>query len=390
MTADRANRGDGPLSDIDGQTAREIVQQPDLWLEVLQNVTGSASDLDTFLRPLLKRPDLRILLSGAGTSAFAGQVLAPVLSRELGRHVEAVATTDLVSSPQDHFIPDDPTLLVSFARSGDSPESVAATLLAGHYLSEVYHLIVTCNADGHLAREHGDADGSFVILTPARSNDQGFAMTSSFTSMILAVLLAFGGKQAERAVEPISRAGRHVLAHHESQARELAQRGYERIVYLGSGALTGLARESALKVLELTAGDITAFGESSMGFRHGPKAILNERTLAVVYVSNDAESRPYDLDILAELVQALGGRNVLAILAETQGLDTAAMAWSLPGVAGLNDAAQALPAVLCAQLIALHASLATGHVLDNPFPSGEVNRVVQGVTLHLPDGVGHH
>ena len=35
-----------------------------------------------------------------------------------------------------------------------------------------------------------------------------------------------------------------------------------------------------------------------------------------------------------------------------------------------------------AQLIALRASLHQGLRPDNPFPSGEVNRVVQGVTLH--------
>ncbi|WP_413760849.1 SIS domain-containing protein [Streptomyces sp. MMBL 11-3] len=384
----------GTPSPDDGaaHTVREIAQQPALWREVDKIVAASRDALDAFLHPLLARGDLRVVLTGAGTSAFAGQVLQPALARRLGRRVDAVPTTDLVADPRGCLAEDVPTLLVSFARSGDSPESVAATALADQVLSEVHHLVITCNEQGHLAREHAKLPTSHVLLMPAESNDRGFAMTSSFTCMTLAALLALGGSAYDGVAEHLARAAESIT---ESSAVDrtvgaLLESAPERIVFLGSGPLKGLAEESALKVLELTGGTLMAVAESSLGFRHGPKAVLNDRSVAVVYMSNDPYTRKYDQDIHAELCGNLPAGSVVAVSADaaesadsgarTQG--TGAGAWPLPGLDGVEDVALALSAVVYAQLIALRASLARGLRPDNPFPSGEINRVVQGVTLH--------
>ena len=53
-------------------TVREIVQQPDVWSAVAVLVEERRSELDQFLGALLERSDLRIVLTGAGTSAFVG------------------------------------------------------------------------------------------------------------------------------------------------------------------------------------------------------------------------------------------------------------------------------------------------------------------------------
>ncbi len=363
-------------------TAREIAQQPAVWREVGNAAVASREANDAFLRPLLDDPELRMVLTGAGTSAFAGQVLAPVLARRLGRRVDAIATTDIVSNPRECFVEDVPTLLVSFARSGDSPESVAAARLAEQRLSECSHLVVTCNPDGRLARDHAGKPRSRVLLLPAAANDRGFAMTSSFTGMMLAAMLALGGATNDLLVERIAVAAEQVLATRPSDARALAARDHSRIVYLGSGALKGLARESALKVLELTAGRVVALSDSALGFRHGPKAVLDERTLVVVYLSNDPYTRQYDQDIVAELRHSLPPGNLVTIVARDADLPPGGETWQLSGLDDVDDAVLAVPAVLCAQLIGLEFSLALGCTSDNPFPSGEVNRVVQGVTLH--------
>ena len=379
----------GALSVGDGaaHTVREIAQQPALWREVDRAVTASRASLDAFLRPLMARGDLRVVLTGAGTSAFAGQVLQPALTRRLGRRVDAVPTTDLVADPRGCLAEDLPTLLVSFARSGDSPESVAATALADQVLSEVHHLVITCNERGRLARDHGERPESHVLLMPAASNDRGFAMTSSFTCMTLAALLALGGDAYDGVAERLARAAESVI---EADAVDrtvgaLVDREPGRIIFLGSGPLKGLAEESALKVLELTGGRLTAVGESSLGFRHGPKAVLDEHSVVIVYLSNDAYTRRYDQDIVAELRGDLPAGSVVTVSADGPGTGTESLAtdgWPLPGLHDVEDVALALPAVVYAQLIALRASLHQGLRPDNPFPSGEVNRVVQGVTLH--------
>jgi tagatose-6-phosphate ketose/aldose isomerase len=367
-------------------TVAEIGQQPRMWREVGRILTDGRQSLDAFLAPFLAREDLRIVLTGAGTSAFAGQLVRGVLARRTGRRVDAVATTDIVSDPWGAFGEDVPTLLVSFARSGDSPESVAAAELAGRCLTRVGHLVITCNSEGRLAREHAADPGSHVLQMPAASNDRGFAMTSSFTSMVLACLLAFGAVTGEEEVETLAKAAEHLTTGGLDDGIDaLVARRPERLVYLGSGSLKGLAEESALKLLELTGGAVVASSESALGFRHGPKAVLDDRTAVLVYVSNDPYTRSYDLDILSELRAGLPEGTVIAVAGRPDGLPEDGT-WLVPGAGAVEDAALALPAVVCAQLIALRSSLARGIRPDNPFPSGEVNRVVQGVTLHpLPE-----
>jgi tagatose-6-phosphate ketose/aldose isomerase len=362
-------------------TVREILQQPDVWREASDDLEGQQKDLHAFLSPLLKRPELRIVLTGAGTSAFVGSIAAPALARLLDRRVDAIATTDIVSNPQLYFAEDVPTLLVSFARSGNSPESSAATQLADSVLSDVSHLIVTCNESGRLFRDHAGRVKSKVVLMPLRANDEGFAMTSSFSSMLLSSLLIFGGAD-DSAVVALSAAASRVLETVQGPAQELATRGFERVVYLGSGPLTGLARESALKLLELTAGKVVSYYDSSLGFRHGPKSVLNDNTLVIVYVSSDPYTRHYDIDIITELQSTIPAKNLVVISALPIALAPEIRVLVFEELSELDDAFLAVAFVIFAQLLALSFSVQLGMTPDNPFPGGDVNRVVKGVQIY--------
>lgn len=337
---------------------------------------------EQFLTPLLRSPNCRIVLTGAGSSAFIGDILAPALSRQLGIRVEAVPTTDIVSNPREAFAEDVPTVLVSFARSGDSPESVAAPELADDYLREIHHVIVTCDDRGQLYRTHQDANRSLVLLMPPQANDQGFAMTSSFTCMTLAGWLTFNrATPPQTTIDKLVSAGERVIEESFQTASALAARGYHRVVYLGSGALTGLAHESALKLLELTAGRTVTYFDSALGFRHGPKSVLDERTLAVVYLSNDPYTRLYDQDIAQELREALGRDHVLLVGARPSE-QLGQFGGQVSYLDDSEDVLLSLPFAVYAQTLGIEFALALGSMPDNPFPSGEVNRVVQGVTIH--------
>jgi tagatose-6-phosphate ketose/aldose isomerase len=362
-------------------TEQEILQQPAAWRQVGADLDRQRSTVRTFLGPVYELPGLRIVLTGAGSSAFAGELLSPALTRRLHRRVDAVATTDLVSNPRDVFAEQVPTLLVSFARSGNSPESLAATRLADQLGSTVRHLILTCNADGELAREHDRKAESLVLLMPPITDDRGFAMTSSFTSMVLSAWCALTDAGVDHGmIEELAVAAEGMNARRDD-LRALAGRCYRRVVYLGSGPLRAAARESALKLLELTAGEMISYHDSSLGFRHGPKSVLRGDTLVVVYVSNDPYTRCYDHDIAAEVRAAVGADNVLVISGDGTG-DRGPMNWQLPGVAAVDDALLALPMLVAAQWLAYESSVTLGLTPDNPFPDGQVNRVVQGVTIH--------
>ncbi|HEY7009470.1 MAG TPA: SIS domain-containing protein [Jatrophihabitantaceae bacterium] len=375
-----------------GHTIREIRQQPFMWQRATRLVAERRAEIDAFLADFAgfansaDLPGRRIVLTGAGSSAFAGEVLAPTLARRLHRRVDAVATTDIVSNPREVFAEDVPTLLVSLARSGDSPESTATTQLADQSLRAVRHLVVTCNANGRLAQDHAKAPSSLVLAMPDETNDRGFAMTSSFTTMLLATWLALDPTASDAIdVGLLARAADDVLAGRIDDVADLAGRNYQRVVYLGSGPLAALARESALKMLELTAGRVVSYFDTSLGFRHGPKSVLGPGSLAAVYLSNDRYTRRYDEDIVDELCDAVGVENVLVLTAQPEQLHGDQVWWRLPELAAQPDAALALPFLLVGQLLALHMSLALGITPDNPFPAGEVNRVVEGVTVYPLD-----
>ena len=197
--------------------------------------------------------------------------------------------------------------------------------------------------------------------------------------MLLTCLLLLGPATTGDG-EALARAAEHV-AGLQPDIRTLAEAKKQRFVYLGSGPLEGLAHESALKMLELTAGEVVTYFDSPLGFRHGPKSALDGDTLAVVYVSTDPYTRRYDLDIIAEIRAQLGQDAVVVISTEPIPA-THGPAFVLPGLDGLDDARVALPYLVFAQYLALFTALERGKTPDNPFPSGEVNRVVQGVTIY--------
>lgn len=371
-----------PAQKDGGATILEIGQQPDVWREIAGHDDTAVAG---FLAAIISRPDVRVILTGAGSSAFIGDIAAAALRRHLGRRVDAIPTTDIVAAPLDYLEPQTPTLLVSFGRSGNSPESTATTQLADRIVEEVAHLVLTCDPDGELGRTHRDRADSCVVPMPARTNDTGFAMTSSLTSMLLACLRLLGPATADDG-DRLARAARYVTDL-QPDISALAQSKRRRFVYLGSGPLEGLSRESALKLLELTAGEVVTYFDSPLGFRHGPKSALDGDTLVTVYMSTDPYTRRYDLDIVAEIRGQLGVDAVQVISTEPIP-ETHGPAIVLPGLSGLDDALVALPYLVFAQYLALFTALEHGKTPDNPFPSGEVNRVVRGVTIYPMPGSG--
>ena len=363
-------------------TAREIAQQPESWIRTQELLRQHAAPIAGFLAPLLAQPDLRIILTGAGSSAFIGECLAPLLMQKLGRRVEAIAT-DLLSGPHQYFQRDVPTLLVSFGRSGSSPESVAVVDLAERLLRECHQLVFTCNGQGTLYQRCRERRNSLAILLPPETHDQGFAMTSSFTAMMLAASLVFHPlENAAAGVARIARGARQVLERHNATLQKLAAESYSRVVYLGSNGFKGLAREAALKLLELTDGKVVAAFDSPLGFRHGPKTIVTGDTLVFVFMSNDPYTRGYDLDLLRELrSDALAGR-VIAVAAQVHDAVTQGEHLHVPHLADATDGDVYFPYIVCGQLYAFHRSLSVGNTPDQPSNSGTVSRVVSGVTIH--------
>ena len=378
------------LEDCSGlNTAKEIIQQPDTWRESVKNLIKNKIEIKSFIDSFLSKKEFRIILTGAGTSAFAGEVCEPYLTSLLNKRVEAIATTDLVASPKSYFIKDIPTLLVSFARSGNSPESVHAVNLASQLVDDLYQIVITCNENGKLAKNTVNDEKSLLLLMPPQTNDLGFAMTSSFTTMVLNAMAVFNINNIENFssdVDKLSNSVNDFIENNIEKVTSLANEDFERIVYLGSSTSKGIARESALKVLELTAGKVNASYDTPLGFRHGPKSVVDDNTVSVIYISNDEYTRQYDLDLAKEML-AHKKNDKVVIVGENIEEDILNKADYVFNVENINYNVEnkvllPLQQIIFGQMLSFLKSVNLGITPDNPCPTGEVNRVVQGVILH--------
>jgi len=359
-------------------TAAEIAQQPALWETLAHGIEHARERLHAFLGPRLDDPAQRILFTGAGSSGFIAELAADALATRWPAEMRALHTTSLLTHPARYLKDERPTVLVSFGRSGSSPESVAAIELLRTALSDVRFVNITCNAEGELARRGADQADTHTLLMPAASCDNGFAMTSSLSCMLLAALGVFDPATHAERLHALATLARQALAQWTAPVAALAQQPFERVIYLGSGPLEALAREAALKLLELTAGRVSVLANTPLGFRHGPKSALNQQTLLVMLRSIDPLARRYEHDVLDELHRDGIAGQVLSIGADMSGLD----GFTLPVPTGLDDSWLAPVWLLFAQIYALHRSAALGITPDNPFPDGTVNRIVQGVTIY--------
>lgn len=367
-------------------TINEIKQQPELWKETLGIYLKEKDRIHQFLEGISSNGPVRVIFTGAGTSAYVGDILTAYLKNRVDEtkfSIESIATTDMVSNPYDYLLKDVPTLLVSFARSGNSPESIAAVELGEQLVDQFYQLNITCAPNGQLAQRSKDKENAFLLLTPSKSNDQGFAMTGSFTCMMLSALFIFDSKtdeQKQQVVESIVEMGKQVV-NEEDQIKAIVDKDFERIAYLGSGSLAGLTREAQLKVLELTAGQYATIYDSSMGFRHGPKSFVNNKTIVFVFTSNHPYTRQYDLDILEEFKRE-EITNLIVSISVQQETGYAGDTYTFQNGQELEDIYLSFPYIVFAQTVAVLLSIKVGNTPDTPSATGQVNRVVKGVTIH--------
>lgn len=369
-------------------TATEIAQQPATWMKTIHQIDQCKEELKEFMTQVLKHKDYDVILTGAGTSEFVGNSICVHLNRLCDGKVKSIGTTDLVSAPQDYFHPVKPTLLISFARSGNSPESVGAVDAANVLCENIYHLMITCNKEGALSKAAAQNERAYALNLTPETCDQSFAMTSSYSNMALAALLCFHLDDLDQITEgmkTIIDSGTEFLKEGFNAAEQIVDEfDFQRIVYLGANDLKGTAQESALKMLELTAGQVVTMHDSPLGFRHGPKSIVNDETLTVILLSSNEYARKYELDLLKEMSLQRKKNRIVVLCTQTseelEQLTDKVVCFN--HFHQLDNALLGLNYILFAQVLALKKSLSLGIGPDNPCPTGEVNRVVKGVVIY--------
>jgi tagatose-6-phosphate ketose/aldose isomerase len=365
-------------------TLREICQQPSTWIQTCELMRGHAASLQAIVAGIAS-----LTLTGSGSSEYAGDCVRLLLQNELGIVTQAIGGGALLAHGSKALPPGRPGLMVSIARSGDSPESAGTLALMLRTQPGIRHLVLTCNEAGSLARSYQNDPRVLVITLDEETNDEGLVMTSSFTNLVLAArFLGLLGEPAryQSICEQLSRTASAFIREHLGRLAAVAKAPFKRAVFLGSGSRFGAAREAALKMLEMTAGRVTTMCETYLGLRHGPMSYVHEDTLVVCFLSCDPTLRAYEADLLRELDQkelgllkVMVGEGVPGDLARESDV-----VLECKGLEQLGDENFPVIDVIAGQLLAFFRCREEGLRPDSPSEDGVISRVVQTFALHLP------
>jgi tagatose-6-phosphate ketose/aldose isomerase len=376
-------------------TLLEICQQPVTWERTAETVLAGARDIDRFLR----RDDTRqsagsrqsavgttamrpMILTGSGSSQYVAECVAPALQARLGVVVRAVPAALFLTHAEAYVTASDPPVVVSFARSGDSPESTAVLDLLLDRYPACRHLAITCNATGKLATAYAADPRVMTVVLDRRTNDRSLVMTSSFTNMVIAGqalgMVGGGADEYMSSIRVLIAAGREILAHHAADLARIARTPFRSACFLGTGPRLGAAREAALKMLEMSGGEVGTMAETHLGLRHGPMAAVRDSTLVVASLPSSALARGYAIDVVHEIARKrLAAPKVLVGADVPRGLiGDADVAVALAGLPELDDGLATVADVVVGQILAFFRCLAGGLRPDVPSPDGIITRVV--------------
>jgi tagatose-6-phosphate ketose/aldose isomerase len=363
-------------------TLPEICRQPQTWRETCELMIKSTAAVSASLRGAKS-----LIFTGSGSSEYAGDCLRASVQAELGIDCQAIGGGVLLTGKTEVLPVCRPRMMVSLARSGDSPESTGALSLMLEHDPEMRHLVLTCNSTGALAQTYRGHTQVSVITLGDNTNDQSLVMTSSFTNLIVAArfLGLVNYPDAYRAIcDQAASIAAHVFSSQFDTLAQVAESGFKRVVYLGSGARYGAAREAALKMLEMTAGRVTSLYEGYLGLRHGPMSYVDSNTLVVCFISSDQTRRGYETDLLRELTRKrLGMRKLIvgeAIPTDVAGPEDVVV--ECRGLKQLGDRNAVLVDVVVAQLLAFFRCRQEGLHPDSPSRDNVINRVVQRFPLY--------
>lgn len=371
-------------------TTREIAQQPDTWQKTLGIFEEQQERICAFLSaagvlgPLESRP--QVMLVGAGTSDYIGESLASLLRQRWGCEVSAVASTDLLPSLSEYVIAGRRYLWISFSRSGDSPEGVNVLEQALAMYPEISHLVVTCNPAARMLELAADHERVCSIILDDAVNDRSLAMTSSFTNMVVmghCLAHAWSLDEYRDVLQGMIAASKTFLNHSSDLAQVTAQRGKPRICMLGSGALAAVAKESALKVLEMSGGQVKTMAIASLGLRHGPMAALDGDTDLVFFLSSDRTRGRYESDLLREIRSKQITASCIVVGLESDRDHVAPLCDVYHAIDGsFVDAYRPPVDVIFGQLLGLYCSITLGLRPDAPSPQRVISRVVSDFTIY--------
>ncbi len=242
-----------------GELVRELIEsQSEAWEQVLrEDLTWPFTG--------------RVLCIGSGSSYHAALTTA-FLARKSGLDVTAMPTQDVILEGGSALSPFDDVVVIS--RSGETTEALLAADMARAYGKQVW--TVTCRDDAPLLSH---AENSLAL---PYAHDHTVVMIRSFTCMLLAFerVLARGNSEVMETLEHMVSESHDFVGAAHTVIGQVMDPLPRRVYILGAGVRHGIALEGALKALEMSNENASAYGP--LEFRHGPWGSLTDQDLVVV------------------------------------------------------------------------------------------------------------
>jgi glucosamine--fructose-6-phosphate aminotransferase (isomerizing) len=332
----------------------EISSQPIVWNQTVATFQQRATAFQSFYA---SQPFDRVIFTGCGSTYYLAQVGAALFQQLIGINASAYPASEIALLPDYVFAPGGHPLLIAVSRSGETTETLSAVRVFRERTHSAV-AVVTCYPASRLA-----AAADFAVLIP-EAQEQSVAQTRSFASMLIvvqAMAALLSGREDLAALADLGDSAQAAIANYGDLARTLGMdRRIERFFFLGSGALRGIASEAMLKMKEMSLSYSEAF--HVLEFRHGPMSMVNDHSLVVGLLSEEAYAQ--EVAVLNEM--AGRGAQVLAlgVRDEPTGLDRAVQVVRLSVT--LPRSARPVTYLPVLQLLAYYRALSNGQDPDQP------------------------
>jgi glucosamine--fructose-6-phosphate aminotransferase (isomerizing) len=292
-----------------------------------------------------------VLFLGCGSSFYLAAYAAQVWRSRLGLHAQAVPASEFLIRPEAWSQRNVPAFAFGISRTGETTETLLA-LAQARDRHGLQIAPVTCSPDSTLAKLSSNA------LSFPEVAERGTVMTRAFTGILACFLECAGcGREVRKLPALISAS----LDQHQGFLDSLAQQPFENAVFLGTGPFLQIARESALKVREMTGGRAEA--HQLFEFRHGHHVVLQPGTL--IWVFTGPKDLPYLPGVFPELKRS-GATLLVCGVDVAEDLQSAAdLVLNLRGPVGASDV-EALGLLHLAQLYACFRTIRLGLDPDHP------------------------
>lgn len=344
-----------PLGNV---TFGEIMSQPERWREALELLEASYTTIRTAWD---QNQYERVLLTGCGSTYYLGVIGASLFKAQMDIDAAAYTASELMLYPEAYLKSNKRTLLICLSRSSETRETVEAARLFKKY-GNGHVVVITNHSENPLAQE---AD---FLLQIDSAREESRVQTRSFSSMAItlhALIQKLVAPDKENKLDQLPEIVERLLSDYAQTAKEWGSiASIRQFIFLGSGALYGVAAEAMLKTAELSRLPCTIY--HTLEVLHGPRYTVNHNTMVIALVNESLmEEEIRTLDDLRKR-----GAKILSVVESDPNNQLSKLGYVIELQSGLPLLDRVILYLPILQLIAFHQARLHGF---DPDKLGKVN-----------------